>query len=237
MEELESVVGLGQISRPGAWGFPDALEVGVPGAMTWEETKAHVALWAVTSSPLFLANDVREGYMQQRLVDMMTNKAMLAVNQQYSTEHRFAGDRLWSNATGREVWGKPMVDPPGAVGVVLFNRNGTTAKAGCNSRDPSKRVIQTPCDDDPVLVKAYSQEIELPFAALPQAWLGLGDASDQPAATLRCNVSDIFPASATNATGPGHEQDLGAFSEKFTALVSPHGVRFLRVFGCQKQQQ
>ena len=68
MEELESMVGLAQISRPGAWAFPDALEVGVPGGMTWEETKSHVALWAITSSPLFLANDVREGYMQQRLV-------------------------------------------------------------------------------------------------------------------------------------------------------------------------
>ena len=74
MGQLESRVGLGTISRPGSWAFPDALEIGVHGPLTWEESKSHVALWAVTSAPLFLANDVREGHMQQRLVDMMTNR-------------------------------------------------------------------------------------------------------------------------------------------------------------------
>ena len=71
--------------------------------MTWAESQAHVALWAITSSPLFLANDVREGHMQQRLVDMMTNRAMIAVNQNYSSDAGFSGDRIWSNATGKEL--------------------------------------------------------------------------------------------------------------------------------------
>ena len=41
------------------------LELGVPGegVYTWEETKAILALFAVTSSPLILGNDPRPGRM------------------------------------------------------------------------------------------------------------------------------------------------------------------------------
>jgi hypothetical protein len=65
-------------------GFGDCLELGIPGlgVLTWEESKTHLALFAVTSQPLFLGNDVRPGYMQQRLVDILTNEDMLVVNQQ-----------------------------------------------------------------------------------------------------------------------------------------------------------
>ena len=50
------MVGMGSISRPGAWAFPDCLELGVPGSgvLTWEESKSHLALYAVTSAPLIL---------------------------------------------------------------------------------------------------------------------------------------------------------------------------------------
>ena len=66
MVELESMANQGHISRPGAWSFPDCLEVGTPGpsSLTWEESKSNVALFAVTSSPLILGNDPREGRMQ-----------------------------------------------------------------------------------------------------------------------------------------------------------------------------
>merc|ERR1719197_1382334 len=75
MVEIESLVGLGRISRPGAWGFADALVLGLPGnpSITWEESKTHLALYAVTSQPLFLGNDVRPGEMQPRLLDLMLN--------------------------------------------------------------------------------------------------------------------------------------------------------------------
>eukprot|EP01047_Picozoa_sp_COSAG01_P036905 COSAG01_NODE_2902_length_6891_cov_3.810218_5_plen_388_part_00 len=204
-----------------------ALEVGVHGSLTWVETQAHVALWAVTSSPLFLANDVREGYMQQRLVDLMVNSAMLEVNQQYAG---FAGDRLWSNATGKELWAKPL--PAGAVGAVLFNRNGTTA--GC--RNP-KRALDIPCDDDPVLVHEGSQTMELEFASLPRRWLGLDTRATEPPAAIICNVSDILPATASNTSGPAHEKPLGIFKSKFTAVVPPHGVSFVRVSSCRHEER
>ena len=230
MEQLESRVGLGNISRPGAWAFLDALEVGVHGPLTWVETQAHVALWAVTSSPLFLANDVREGYMQQRLVDLMVNRAMLDVNQQYAG---FAGDRLWTNATGKELWAKPL--PAGAVGAVMFNRNGSTA--GC--RNPSKRALDTPCDDDPILVHEGAQTIELKFESLPRQWLGLDTRAtdpEPPKATIICNISDIFPSTASNASGPAHAKPLGTYTDKFTAVVPPHGVSFVHVSSCRYKE-
>ena len=53
------MVGMGSISHPGAWAFPDCLELGVPGSgvLTWEESKSHLALYAVTSAPLILGTN------------------------------------------------------------------------------------------------------------------------------------------------------------------------------------
>ena len=69
MAEVESVVGLGTVSGPGHWAFADSLELGVPGdgVLTWEESKTHLALYAITSQPLFISNDLRPGYVQQRV--------------------------------------------------------------------------------------------------------------------------------------------------------------------------
>ena len=229
MTQLESRVGLGRISRPGSWAFPDALEIGIHGPLTWAETQAHVALWAVTSSPLFLANDVRVGYMQQRLVDMMTNKAMLAVNQGYSYSASFSGDRIWSRATGKELWAKPL--PGGSVAAALFNRNGSTR--GCANSD--LRTIDLPCDDDPALVEAGQQEIVLEFTTLPRPWLGL-DGSSPEASAISCIVADIFPPQASNASGPAHAKELGVFVGSYGATVPPHGVNFVRVSGCKQRR-
>ena len=56
MVEVESMATQGHVSRPGAWSFPDCTEIGTAGqsTLTWEESKANLALFAVTSSPLIL---------------------------------------------------------------------------------------------------------------------------------------------------------------------------------------
>lgn len=56
MVEIESMATQGGISRPGAWSFPDCLELGVAGegTFTWIEAQTVLALFAVTSSPLIL---------------------------------------------------------------------------------------------------------------------------------------------------------------------------------------
>jgi hypothetical protein len=122
MIEVESMANQGHISRPGAWSFPDCLELGVAGSgvYTWEESKSVLALFAVTSSPLILGNDPREGHMQKRLVDLVTNADMLAVDQLYSSAAGFAGGRIATQSNARELWAKPL--PNQTVAVVLFNR-------------------------------------------------------------------------------------------------------------------
>ena len=191
------------------------LELGVPGlgSLTWEESKAHLALYAVTSSPLLLGNDVRVGYMQQRLVDLLLNRDMLAVNQGWAG---FAGDRIWSRATGKECWAKPL--PGRAAGVVLFNRNGSVPT--CNTVRPS----DAPCDDwpDRTNISAGSQAIDLPFDWLPRAWL-LDD--DNRSTPLKCAVFDIFHT-------PQVGKRLGYFTHSFSAATPPHGVAFLRLSNC-----
>ena len=154
MVEVESLANQGYISRPGAWSFPDCMELGNPGggSLTWQESQAVLALFAVTSSPLILGNDARKGRMQQRLVELLTNPdskltisrcfcddwvdverlpptTVLTVNQEYSTAAAFAGGRIAHEAPGKELWAKPL--PNNTVAVVLLNRGGVAVGELC----------------------------------------------------------------------------------------------------------
>ena len=220
MQQVESLVGLGNISGPGHWSFGDCLELGVPCSLTWEESKTHLALFAVTSQPLLLGNDLREGYVQPRLIDIIGNDAMLAINQEYNG---FAGDRVTSTAPGQEVWAKPLHH--GRVGVVIFNRNGSTPKCW-NHASKNVSVITCPCDDNTSSPDyGGAQPITFNFSVLPSAWLlGAGSA---PGAEVECALADVW----TTAGKPGGT--LGRFKESYLARdVPPHGVRFLMVSNC-----
>jgi len=232
-DELESLVGLGTVSRPGSWAFPDYLQIGVPmvGSFTWEETKTVLSIWAVCSSPLILSNDVRPGRVQQRILDLATNAAMLRVNQQYCK--KFAGDRIWTAPFGQELWGKPLANDSAAV--VLFNRRGEPCTASAKFNPWHRNVtcgnggfkcsvnepIDAPCDDVPALSMG-AQNMSLDYSVLP-SWLGDGASN----ADLECDLFDVF---ATAAQGKA----LGRFrSRQFNALVPPHGSRFLVVSNCE----
>ena len=188
------------------------------GVLTWEESQSHLALYAIVSSPLFIGNDVRDGQIQPRLLGLLKNAAMLKVNQAYTLD--FAGDRIESQAVGRELWGKPL---PGAeAAAVLFNRNGTTYK--CMASSP----IDCPCDD---FANATSgeQSMTLKFASLGErGWLGkqVGDVDIGLATGLSCEVTDVYGNGGAGAVS------LGRFTGSWTAVVPPHGVRFLLVGNC-----
>ena len=224
MQQVESLVGMGSVSAPGSWAFPDALELGVPGGgvLTWEESKSHFALYAITSSPLVLGNDVRPGHMQPRLVSLLTNEAALRVNQAYS---RFAGDRITTASVGKELSAKPLGDH--AVAALLFNRNGTTSK--CIAASP----IEAPCDDLPSATSG-EQLLRLDFGTLVH-WLappataldGASAATTGVGSTLRCNVTDVY--GGVNAASA---VSLGAFTGSFERVVAPHGVAFLIIEDC-----
>jgi hypothetical protein len=262
MVEVESMATQGKISRPGAWSFPDALELGTPGynTLTWEEAKSNLALFAVTSSPLFLGNDPRPGRMQERLVGLLLNQDMLNVNQQYSEAEAFAGGRIKSVYPASELWAKPLVKPKNGAAVVLFNRGGmvlgvtppsTSSPLPPHCTDPHSTLPPctgcfvdadkpqlSPCNDN-VTASTGAVEIVLDFNDLPASWLGLSAhptsaESKGASGTTACDVYDIYGCPQTGCTTEGAAKGvaLGRFTGSWSATVPPHGSRFLRVSGC-----
>ncbi|CAJ1420721.1 unnamed protein product [Effrenium voratum] len=71
------------LSRPGCWGYPDMLEVGVPG-LSYQESRSHFAAWAIVSSPLVLSMDVNNDKVMDDVWDIISNKEILAVNQAWA---------------------------------------------------------------------------------------------------------------------------------------------------------
>jgi hypothetical protein len=249
---LQSIATQGHISRPGSWSFPDCMEVGVPGggSLTWEESKSEVALFAVASAPLILGNDARKGRMQQRLVDLLTNPTMIRVNQQYSAAAAFAGGRINTSAPAKELWAKPL--PNNTVAVVLLNRGGTAIgvlppgqelppmchKAGgkqcvgCNL--PGDQPWLAPCDDN-ATASSGAQTLAFSTAQVPRAWLvggadegqraeGAAVSDDPP---LSCTFFDIFPDDS-----PHKGKALAGKMAAYSAMVPPHGVKFLLLSNC-----
>ena len=247
MLEVESMATQGSVSRPGAWSFPDAMELGTPGdgVYTWEESKSILALFAVSSAPLFLGNDPREGRMQQRLVDLLLNKDMLGVNQQYSSAAQFAGGRIKSMFPASELWAKPLETPQHGVAVVLFNRGGTAIGestglplqphcfdpnsslgpcVGCFI-DAGKSAL-APCNDN-VTASSGAATVALEFSDIPPAWLGLastapvdpaaGSGSGSGSRQIACDVFDVFgcPQEAAGCGTVGAAK--GAALGRFTA--------------------
>ena len=124
----------GHMAGPGGWNYPDSLEVGNARRgvhLTPSETRAHFALYCITSSPLILGNDVRNMSVDDLAV--VSNTRAISVNQDWAG---FAGDmlnytlyppvnatRLNITAVPRQsVWWKPLRNHSAAV--VLFNSNG-----------------------------------------------------------------------------------------------------------------
>jgi hypothetical protein len=159
--------------------------------------------------------------MQHRLLSLVTNARMLQVNQAWDG---FAGDRIWAEPVGKEIWAKPL--PEHTVGVVLFNRNGTTVQ--CMASSP----IQAPCDDDPASATAAggAQDITLHFDLIAH-WLMPTGASS--AINMQCQVIDVYGGNEDAGT----DKALGSFTGSFTAKMVPaHGVAFVLVGNCTSSQ-
>ena len=86
-------------SRPGAWAYPDMLEVGNFGCPTGTsgctltgpptEDRSQFAMWAITSSPLVLSFDVSQKSALDRLWPILSNREVIAVNQHYEIGHNY----------------------------------------------------------------------------------------------------------------------------------------------------
>lgn len=106
--------GLEKAAGPGHWNDPDMLEIG-NGGLSADESRSHMALWAMLAAPLMAGNDVRS--MTKETLEILTNREVLAVSQDPLGRQ---GYRLAQEGEA-ETWVKPLKD--GAFAVALFNRS------------------------------------------------------------------------------------------------------------------
>eukprot|EP01043_Picozoa_sp_COSAG02_P000881 COSAG02_NODE_18_length_54986_cov_345.599322_15_plen_506_part_00 len=86
-------------SRPGAWAYPDALQTGMLGVLSWSgytpnpggwlplplvEDRSHFGMHCITSSPLILSFNVTNDTLVQLLWPIIANDEALAVNRQWA---------------------------------------------------------------------------------------------------------------------------------------------------------
>ncbi|KAM4652026.1 alpha-N-acetylgalactosaminidase [Discoglossus pictus] len=102
------------VAGPGHWNDPDMLVIGNFG-LSFEESKSHMAIWAILAAPLLMSNDLRALSMNHRMI--LQNKLLIKINQ----------DPL--GIQGRRVLRDPMMIDifvrrltPSAHALVFFSR-------------------------------------------------------------------------------------------------------------------
>jgi len=106
------------LAGPGRWNDPGLLQIG-NGAMTADEYRSHLNLWAMLAAPLMLGNDVR--IMTRETLATLTNEEVIAIDQDALGRQ---AKRVSQNGT-TEVWARPWTD--GSTAVALFNRGDQSA--------------------------------------------------------------------------------------------------------------
>jgi alpha-galactosidase len=100
-------------AKPGHWNDPDMLEIG-NGAMSNDEYKTHMSLWAILAAPLLAGNDLRS--MSPEILAILTNREVIAIDQDKLGKQ---GQRAWQSGE-QEVWTRPLAG--GGWAVAFFNR-------------------------------------------------------------------------------------------------------------------
>lgn len=124
------------LSRPGCWAYGDMLQVF--NGLNFTESRTHFGAWAVTSSPLTLAHDLRNTTATANAYPIIGNAMAIAVNQQWAGHPGFLvaeanetvtwqvlhgasnerGPTKW-DAPVYQIWAKPQ--PNGQVAVLCIN--------------------------------------------------------------------------------------------------------------------
>lgn len=105
---------------PGGWNDPDMLEIG-NGAMTRDEYRTHLTLWAMQAAPLIMGHDLRG--MTDDTRRLLATRAVIAIDQDPLGDQ---GRRVRA-ADGVELWRKRLSG--GAVAVAIFNRTTEPRRA------------------------------------------------------------------------------------------------------------
>ena len=117
---------LAPYAQPGHWNDPDMLEIG-NGAMSNDEYRTHMSLWAILAAPLLAGNDLRS--MTPEILSILTNKEVIAIDQDKLGKQ---GRRVWQSGE-QEVWTRPITG--GAIAVAIFNRAKDEAKITVKAAD------------------------------------------------------------------------------------------------------
>lgn len=72
------------LSKPGCWAYPDMLEVGCHGGLSFFEARSHFSAWSIVSSPLVLSMDVNDDAVMDQVWEIVSNKEIIAVNQAWA---------------------------------------------------------------------------------------------------------------------------------------------------------
>jgi len=108
------------IAGPGHWNDPDMLIIGNFG-LSYEQSKAQMAIWAILAAPLIMSNDLRN--IGDEYKQILLNKDVIAVNQD---SLGLQGKRMYIREDNIEVWRRHITPVDGvhksAAVVLLSNR-------------------------------------------------------------------------------------------------------------------
>ncbi len=97
----------------GGWNDPDMLEVG-NGKLTYDQNKSHFSAWCMLCAPLILGNDLRS--IKQDVLDIVTNKNMIAINQDELGKQA----KIIKRSNGVDILAKPLSGDRTAI--CVFNK-------------------------------------------------------------------------------------------------------------------
>ncbi|MBW2962725.1 glycoside hydrolase family 27 protein [Mesonia aestuariivivens] len=118
LQILDMQDGLREYAGPGHWNDPDMMEVG--NGMSVNEDRAHFTMWCMIAAPLIAGNDLAN--MSQETIDILTNKEMIAINQDPLGIQGFK----YKTIGEVEVWFKPLQNKEWAV--TFLNRGNEEQK-------------------------------------------------------------------------------------------------------------
>ena len=82
--------------------------------MDFIASRTEYTFWALWSSPLLISTDLRK--ISQSKMEIISNTEVIAINQDASGT---AGDRIYNDTEGRQVWSRPLAN--GDICVVIYN--------------------------------------------------------------------------------------------------------------------
>jgi alpha-galactosidase len=101
--------------KPHAWMDPDFLmTMFEPITMNYTNSRSEFSFWALWSAPLLVSTDLKDLSEEKRSI--LTNTEVLAI---HHDPLYIAGERLYNNSDGSEVWYRPLEN--GDKAIILFN--------------------------------------------------------------------------------------------------------------------